>query len=149
MGLLRELQNLLPGLTLIIIYKAFVRPPLDYGDILYDQTYNSSSHEKLESIQYNSCLALARAISGSSKGKIYQELGRESLRVCRWYRPPCLFYKFLNNEHPQYLFNLIPVGRTLHSTRTALNITFLSTNHNFLKNLVFSIYYHWMEQIKS
>ena len=41
-GLLRKLQNLLSRLTLITIYKAFVRPHLDYGDILFDQNYNSS-----------------------------------------------------------------------------------------------------------
>ena len=34
-GLLRKLQNLLPRTALITIYKAFVRPHLDYGDILY------------------------------------------------------------------------------------------------------------------
>ena len=32
-GLLRKLQNLLSRSTLITIYKAFVRPHLDYGDI--------------------------------------------------------------------------------------------------------------------
>ena len=35
-GLLRKLQNLLPRTILIKIYKAFVRPHLDYGDILYN-----------------------------------------------------------------------------------------------------------------
>ena len=136
-GLLRKLQNLLSRSTLITIYKAFVRPHLDYGDILFDQTYNSSFHEKLESIQYNACLALTGAIRGSSKEKIYQELGFESLRVRRWYRKLCLFYKVLNNEHPQYLFNLIPVRPTLHPTRNALNIPLLNTNHNFFKNSFF------------
>ena len=33
------------------------------------------------------------------------------------------FYEVLNNEHPQYLFNLIPVTRTLYSTRDTLNIS--------------------------
>ena len=123
--------------TLITIYKAFVKPHLDYRDILFDQIYNSSFHEKLESIQYNVCLALTGAIRGSSKEKIYQELGFESLRVRRWYRKLCLFYKVLNNEHPQYLFNLIPVRPTLYPTRNALNIPLLNTNHNFFKNLFF------------
>ena len=85
-GLLQKLQNLLSRSTLITIYKALVRPHLDYEDILFDQTYNSSFHEKLESIQYNPCLALTGAIRGSSKKKIYQELGFESLQVRRWYR---------------------------------------------------------------
>ena len=43
-GLLRKFQNFLSRSTLITIYKAFVRPHLDYGDILFDQTYNSSFH---------------------------------------------------------------------------------------------------------
>ena len=34
-GLLRKLQNLLPSSTLITICKAFVRPHLDYRDIIY------------------------------------------------------------------------------------------------------------------
>ena len=123
--------------TLITIYKSFVRLHLDYGDTLFDQTYNSSFHEKLESIQYNACLALTGAIRGSSKEKIYQELGFESLRVRRWYRKLCLFYKVLNNEHPQYLFNLIPIRPTLYPTRNALNIPLLNANHNFFKNSFF------------
>ena len=39
-GLLRKLQNLLPRIALIKIYKAFVRPHLDYADILYNQAFN-------------------------------------------------------------------------------------------------------------
>ena len=50
LGLLRKLHNLLPRSALITIYKAFVRPHLDYGDILHDQAYNISFHHKLESI---------------------------------------------------------------------------------------------------
>ena len=89
--LLRKLQYLLPRSTLITLHKSFDRPHLDYGDILYDQTNGSSFHEKLESIQYNACLA----IRGSLKEKIYQELGFESLRVRRSYRRVSLFYKVL------------------------------------------------------
>ena len=49
-GLLRKLQSLLPRAALITIYKAFVRPHLDYGDVLYDQAFNALFHEKLGSI---------------------------------------------------------------------------------------------------
>ena len=44
--LLRKLQNLLPRIALTTIYKAFVRPHLDYGDILYNQAFNLSFHQK-------------------------------------------------------------------------------------------------------
>ena len=53
--LLRKL--LLPRAVLITLYKSFIRPYLDYGDIIYEQAFNSSFYEKLESIQYNASLA--------------------------------------------------------------------------------------------
>ena len=54
-GLIRKLQNLLPRTALIALYKVFVRPHLDYGDIIYDQAHNASFHQRLESLQYNAC----------------------------------------------------------------------------------------------
>ena len=68
-GLLRKLRNILSRATLIIIYKAFIRPHLDYGDVLYDQAFNNSFKEKLETFQYNACLALTGAIRGTSEEK--------------------------------------------------------------------------------
>ena len=53
---------------------------MDYGDILYDQAFINSFKEKLESIQYNASLALTGALRGTSKEKICQELGLESLQ---------------------------------------------------------------------
>ena len=48
---LRKIQKILPRPSLITIYKYFVRSHLDYGDIVYDQTYNFSFHQKIESFQ--------------------------------------------------------------------------------------------------
>ena len=115
-GLLRKLQNLLPRTALITIYKAFVRPHLDYSDILYDQAFNLSFQHKLESIQYRACLAITGAIRGTSKEKIYQELGLESLQSRRWYRNLAVFYKIYKNKSLFYLFNLIP-EKTSYATR--------------------------------
>ena len=121
-GLLKKLSNLLSRKALVTIYKAFIRPHLDYGDVLYDQAFNNSFHAKMESIQYNACLAITGAIRGTSREKIYQELGLESLQLRRWYRKLCLFYKVFKNEHPKYLFHLIPVRCTSYATRTESNI---------------------------
>ena len=96
-GLLRKLHNILPRPALLTIYKCFIRSHLDYGDIIYDQAYNLSFHQKLESIQYNAALALTGAIRGSSREKLYQELGLESLQLRRWYRKLCCFIKFIIN----------------------------------------------------
>ena len=69
----------MPRLPLLTIYKSFIRPHLDYGDIIYDQAYNASFHQKLDSIQYNAALAITGAIRGTSKEKLYDELGLETL----------------------------------------------------------------------
>ena len=49
------------------IYKSFVRPDLDYGDIIYDQPNNASLSDKIESVKYHPALAIAGATKGSSK----------------------------------------------------------------------------------
>ena len=39
---LRKFQLILPRYSLIIIYKTFIRSHLDYGDVIYDRTFNGS-----------------------------------------------------------------------------------------------------------
>ena len=70
-GIIRNLQYVLPGSAVLTIYKSFARPHLDCGDIIYDKAYNKSFKWKLESIQYNTALAITGAIKGSSREKLY------------------------------------------------------------------------------
>ena len=70
-GLLRKLHNTLPRLPLITIYKSFIRTYLDNGDVIYDQAYNVSFHQKLKPIQYNSALATKNAVRRTSLEKLY------------------------------------------------------------------------------
>ena len=58
----KKLRYSLPRKSLNTIYKAFLRPLIDYGDIFYDQPQNDSFSEKLELIQYKAALAIAGAI---------------------------------------------------------------------------------------
>ena len=50
--------------------------------------------KKIESLQYNAALDVTGAIRGTSREKIYQELGLESLQQRRWYRKLGLFFNF-------------------------------------------------------
>ena len=50
------------------IYKAFARPHLDYGGVIYDEACNKTFHRKPVSIQYDACLALSGAIRTLSRG---------------------------------------------------------------------------------
>ena len=68
--LLRKFQPVLPRSSLFTIYKTFIRSHFDYTDVVYDQSYKLSFHEKLELIQYNAALAVAGAIQGSSSEKL-------------------------------------------------------------------------------
>ena len=60
----------LPRKSLITIYKAFLSPLIDYGDIIYYQQKTECFCEKLESIQYRAALAIADAMQGTSREKI-------------------------------------------------------------------------------
>ena len=93
-GLIKRLYSYLPRNSLLSIYKSFIRPHLDYGDVIYDQPHNDTFCKMIESVQYNAALAITGAIKGSSRERLYKELGLESLSDRRWYRR--LVYFFLN-----------------------------------------------------
>ena len=103
-GLLRKLQAFLPRQSLVTVYTAFIRPHLDYGDIIYDQSDNDSFYQKTESIQYNAALATTSAIRDTPREKHYQELGLESLCKRQWYRKLYYFFKIFKGQSPDYLF---------------------------------------------
>ena len=63
-GVITRLSKMLLWHSLLTIYKSFVRPHLDYGDILYDQPNNKSFCQKIETVQYNAALAITGAIKG-------------------------------------------------------------------------------------
>ena len=74
---------MLPREALLTIYKSFICHHFDYGDVIYDQSYNNSFQAKLESYQYKTALAMTGAIRGSSTENLYQELGIEHIRSRR------------------------------------------------------------------
>ena len=72
-GLLRKLQPTLPRTSLLTIHKLFIRPHLDYGEAVYDQTSNNAFSNKLETVQYNAVLAITGTIKSTSREKLHQE----------------------------------------------------------------------------
>ena len=47
------------------------------------------------------------------------------------------FNKVLKNQHPEYLFHLIPVRRASYKTRNVPNLPIFKSKHNFSKNSFF------------
>ena len=120
-GEIRKFHYILSRHSLLTIYKSFIRPQLDYGDIIYDQPSNQAFRNKLEAVQYNAPLAIYGAIPGTSRIKIHQELGLESLKSCRWFRRLCYLYKIKNYGCPGSLFKLTLLD-TIHLTLGFLKI---------------------------
>ena len=130
--MIKKLSNTLPRDALLTIYKSFVRPHLDYGDIIFDQPQNDSFCNKLESIQYNAALAISGAIRGTSKTKLYKELDLEFLKCRRWFRRLCTFYKIITYNIPLYLADLLAKGAHSYNTRKSEDIsTFQSRTETF------------------
>ena len=79
-GLLQKRQSILLRKSLLTIYKSFIRPHLDYGDVVYDRSSNDDFSDQFQIVQYNAALAITRAIKGTSRKILYQELGLEYLQ---------------------------------------------------------------------
>ena len=77
----------------------------------------------------------------TSREKIYQELGLESLQPRRWYRKLAMFYKNYKNKSPFNRFKVIPEKTSSYPTRNVDAIPPIKIKHNFLKNafLLFAI----------
>ena len=103
----------LPRNALLTIHKSFVRPHLDYGDILYDKPNNGNFQNKLEKVQYRACLAITGAIQGTSRIKLYDELGLHSLIKRRWCNKLIFFYKIGNGLLPSLFMFGFPLSNKL------------------------------------
>ena len=76
---IKRLSVNLPHDALLRVYKSFIRPHLDNGDIIFDKPHNESFKNKTENIQCKPCIAITGAIQGTSREHLYHELGLESL----------------------------------------------------------------------
>ena len=90
-GLIKKLSIHLLREALLRIYKSFVRPNLDYCDIIFDKPIKT----RIESIQYKACIAITEAIQGTSMERLYRELGLESLSDRCCFRKLTFFYKIV------------------------------------------------------
>ena len=122
-GVIRYLSSYVPLSTLDQVFKMFVRPHLDYCDVIFhipqqNNQFDSSINlnllmNSLESTQYHAALAVSGAWKGTNTSKLYEELGWESLSDRRWMRRLLHFYKIFNNLTPSYLKDIITMTRPL------------------------------------
>ena len=106
----------MPRDSLVTIYKSFIRPHLDYADVIFNKPSNATFSNRIESAQNNAALAITRTIRGTYKEKLYQELGFETMKERR-FRRICCFSKILNNQTTGYLYSLLSPPNRHYNTR--------------------------------
>ena len=136
-GLIKRLYYHLPRKSLLTIYKSFIRPHLDYCDVIYDQPHNDTLCKMIESVQYNAALAITGTIKGSSRERLYQELGLESLRDRRWYRRLVYFFNIISHKSPDYLHALIPDKQISYDASRCNLFRMYATHTDYFKNSFF------------
>ena len=106
-NILRKFKFILDRKTLETIYITFIRPLLEYADVVLD-TKTQILINKLENVQVEA----ARIVTGGTRlvslSNLYIETGWEKLKDRRERHRTIQFYKMSNNLTPQYLSNLIP-----------------------------------------
>ena len=107
LNIMRKLKFDLDRKSLETIYISFIRPILEYADIIWD---NCSQQEKqeLEKIQTEAARVATGATKLVSIQKLYEEVCWERLETRRWKHKLVLFHKMYHNITPQYLSSLVP-----------------------------------------
>ena len=115
-GLLKFLSRYTSRKVLDTVYKLYVRPHLDYDDVIYHDQL-SDCMKLLESVQYNAALIVAGCWKGTNTEKLYDELGWEKYSTV-------LHHRILRSASLQSLPTLQTViqNRSFH---TAKNISLL------------------------
>ena len=134
-GLLCKPKSILHRTSSLTVCKSFIRPHLDYVDVVYDQPSNDAFSNKLETVQYNAALAITGEINDRSREKLYQKLGLEYLQQRRWMRCLCLFYKVVSTKLPAYIYDIIPPVR--QSQRHLNTFKSISCRTEYFKNSFF------------
>ena len=122
-SLLKYLSQYVSRKVLDLSYKLYVRPYLDYGDVIY-HNQRSDLMELIEQVQYKAALIVSGCWQGTNRDKLYEELGWESLSHRRWHRRLTSYYKINNSLTPVYLIEHIPkqvepnVSLRRHALRT-------------------------------
>ncbi len=134
--ILRSLMYKLDRPTLEKMYISFIRPILEYGNIIWA---NCQEHEKkeIEDVQLDAARVVTGAVRGTSHEVIYKDCGWETLEKRRERQQMCMLYKIVNGQVPETLSQILPMqiqDRLNYNLRQGHNLVGLRTRTNAFKN---------------
>lgn len=112
-NILRSFKFTLDRKSLETIYFSFIRPMLEYADVVWDNI-TQSDVDDLERIQIEAARIFSGGTQFVSYANLYKETLLEPLKDRRDKHKLILFYKMKNSLSPAYLSSLVPpsVGHT-------------------------------------
>lgn len=124
------------------ICNSFTKSLLHYGNILYDQTYDTSFHQEIKKMQYTAAFMKTGAITGASKQSLpIIRLGVPSKETVA--EKTVLFKIFNKNQYSGSLFDTIPKSDCYYQTRNCKIISQFRISHIFFKNSFQSAITEW------
>ena len=145
---MRKLKFLLDRESLNRIYISFIRPTLEYADIVWN---NCTQYEinQIEKVQQEAARIVTGATRLISIELLYKETGWEPLHKRRYKHNLCQVYKMVNDLTPNYLTSLIPAtvaNTSAYQLRDSENVRPLLTRTQlYYKSFLPSSIRNWNE----
>jgi len=100
---LKKIKNFPPRYALLVLYRAYVLPIVDYGDIIFDN-FTTTDSNLLESVQTAAAKIILGCLKTTSHEIILKDLGLTPLFVCRQFHILKAFRAILlDHAHRSYL----------------------------------------------
>ena len=134
-----------PSNVLLTMYSHFIRPLLEYADVVWDNLPQALI-DSIEQIQYQALLVVSGTMHGTSSAKLRELYGLPALETRRKLHRMCLLFKMINNlEVPVYLKNLIDQNHLRKSDRLKSFEPPKATSNNsaFLNAFLFKSINEW------
>ena len=139
LNLLRALKFRVSRKSLEKMYFAYIRPLLEYSDVIWDN-FSLESKKLLDTVHVEAARVVTGATKLSSIERIFMELGWESLQTRRNKHKLTTFYKIMHGLAPTYLSDLILpiVGQSNnYALRNADHIQGFRSNSNLFSEFFF------------
>ena len=125
LDIMQALKYKLDRKTLEVMYFSFIRPLLEYGDVIWDNSGNVLS-DQIEKVQVRAARIVSGGIIRAPYESMLKELGWTKLSDRRKYKRLIYIHKIQLGQAPSYLSDILPPSRgnlTSRMLRGSQNIT--------------------------